>query len=144
MIPSPGFDESLVSRLINNWDEGYRLDYKHGGSVYHDLVKDSDKQEFVKDLITFANQSSRINKVCWILFGVEDKDKKKRTDVELVPGYEVINIDWNKEGVVIGDIRNHLDKITQIADDWIAPCAPDFLIQYGMFDGKCCIEHYLG
>ncbi len=80
--------------ITANWTEGPRLDFKQGllklyanddeleewkvNRKQGDLIK---KGEAARDIIAFANVARRTGKPCWMVFGVDDKDRRKINDL---------------------------------------------------------------
>lgn len=129
-------DPIWLKNLVERWAEGPRLDFKQ--EVYR-LPRDDDKAkfEFARDIVAFGNVARRINKPCYIVFGVNDKERDKLFDVRAQcavapsPGW------WGDPKISLHtkQMDGVLEQFRKVADAWIEPQIPDFHLRYGEVDG---------
>ncbi|MBI5292444.1 MAG: NACHT domain-containing protein [Chloroflexi bacterium] len=133
MIKSDGFAPKWVLDKAENWTEGSRLDFKRG--LYGHL-KEHKRFEFAKDLIALANVARRIDDLCWIFFGVEDKERPL-VDIRDTIFEEYTRPHWNNPQVpLVRKLEDIEDDLHQDAQHLIAPVPPEFHLEYGEVNDK--------
>ena len=144
----PGVEWFL--HVAANWTEGPRLDFKQGLlSLYAseeelekwdvnrkqgDLIK---KGEAARDIIAFANVARRTGKPCWIVFGVNDKDRSLFYDLR--NDYPTRQKPKHRAQFERKSLTAQQEEIAQqycnLAKEWIEP-PPRLKYGFGEVNGK--------
>ncbi|RMG41137.1 MAG: hypothetical protein D6732_02785 [Methanobacteriota archaeon] len=151
MTSSQGFPGSdWFLHVAANWKEGPRIDFKQGLLKLYanddelekwkvdrkqgDLIK---KGEAARDIIAFANVSRRTGKPCWMIFGVDDKDRSQFYDLR--DDYPTRQKPKHRTQFEQKSLTAQQEEIAQqyhnLAREWIGP-TPRLQYDFGEVNGK--------
>lgn len=132
MNNSVHFNASHLETLISGWDEEQRVDFKN--KVYN-VDSDETKLKFARHMIAFANVARRIGEPCWMVFGVDDKTRERKSVFDQYPRPKKPRF-WDAPNAILS--KKQKDGVQQayldIATQWINP-KPDFQLEYGELNG---------
>lgn len=144
----PGVEWFL--HVTANWTEGPRLDFKQGllklyasddefekwkvNKKQGDLIK---KGEAARDIIAFANVARRTGKPCWMVFGVNDKDRSLFYDLrnEYPARQKPKHRAQFERKSLITQQEEIVQQYRNLAEEWVDP-RPRLEYGFGEVNGK--------
>ena len=142
--------EQWFLHIVANWTEGPRLDFKQGLLKLYandkelknwgvtekkgDLIK---KGEAACDITAFANVARRTGKPCWMVFGVNDKDRSLFYDLrnEYPTRQKPKHRAQFKQKSLTAQQEEIAQQYRNLAKEWIEP-VPRLQYDFGEVNGK--------